>query len=144
MSSVLPSNVPNFETGKPPPRRRTPIGGILVTVILALALIAIIVLAVSRLSSGGLSRPGNAVPTASSPAQATAQAGQPADAATQQAIQQTITAVNQAQIQAIQSGDSSGMAATATPEFYQDQVANNQDLVSNGVTDIKLVNIEWG
>jgi hypothetical protein len=36
------------------------------------------------------------------------------------------------------------MAATATAEFYQQQVANNQDLVANGVTEIKLVNLEWG
>ena len=73
-----------------------------------------------------------------------AAAGAPADAATQQAIQKVITDVNNAQVQAIQSNDPNGMAATATPEFYQDQVANNQDLVNGGVTDIKLVNIEWG
>src|SRR5437870_11008644 len=36
------------------------------------------------------------------------------------------------------------MAATATAEFYQQQVTNNEDLVNNGVTDIKLENLEWG
>ena len=36
------------------------------------------------------------------------------------------------------------MADTSTPDFYQQQVATNQDLVSNGVSAIKLVNIEWG
>jgi hypothetical protein len=144
MSSTLPSNVPDFETRKPPPKERGPIGGILVTVILALALIAIIVVAVTRLTSGGLSRPGSPTQVASSPAQATAAAGAPADAATQQAIQQTITAANQAQVQAIQTNNPDVMSATATPEFYQDQVSNNQDLVDGGVTDIKLVNIEWG
>jgi hypothetical protein len=36
------------------------------------------------------------------------------------------------------------MQPTATPEFYQEQVATNQDLMDNGVSDIKLVNIEWG
>jgi hypothetical protein len=144
MSSTLPSNVPDFDTRKPPPKQPAPIGGIVVTVILALALVAIIVVAVTRLTSGGLSRPATPTQVASSPAQATAAAGAPADAATQQAIQKVITDVNNAQVQAIQSNDPNGMAATATPEFYQDQVANNQDLVNGGVTDIKLVNIEWG
>jgi hypothetical protein len=144
MSSTLPSNVPEFETRKPPSRQRAPIGGIIVTLILALALIAIIGVAVSRLSSGGLSRPASPTQVASSPAQATAAAGSPADPATQQAIQQVITQVNQAQVQAIQSNDPNVMAPTATSEFYQEQVATNQDLVDNGVTDIKLINIEWG
>jgi hypothetical protein len=146
MSSTLPSNVNQFET-KPPPRARTPIGGILITVILAIALVAIIVLAVTRLTSGGLARPSTstASPTSvAAAAQATAQAGTPADAATQQAIQQVITQVNQAQVEAIKSNNPQVMAATATSEFYQDQVANNQDLVTNGVTAISLVNIEWG
>jgi hypothetical protein len=146
MSSTLPSNVEQFPAKPPPNRERAPIGGIIVTVILALALIAIIVVAVTRLQSGGLVRPATTPTTvASSPAQATVQAaGTAADPATQQAIQQVITAVNQAQVQAIQSGDPSVMSPTATSEFYQDQVANNQDLVSNGVSDIKLINIEWG
>jgi len=146
MSSTLPSNINQFESKPPPRRQRAPIGGIVVTVILALALIAVIVVAVTRLTSGGLSRP-SPTPTggASTAAQATVQAaGTPADPATQQAIQQVITQVNQAQVQAVEGGDPSVMASTATPEFYQDQVANNQDLVSSGVTDIKLVNIEWG
>lgn len=148
MSSTLPSNVDQFKGVKPPPKERAPIGGIVVTVILGLALVAIIFVAVTRLTSGGLSRPSaTAVPTAaaSSRAAATVQAaGSPADPATQQTIQQVITQVNQAQVQAIQSGDPSAMTATATSQFYDDQVANNQDLVDNGVTDIKLVNIEWG
>ena len=146
MSSTLPSNVNQFESKPPSNRQRAPIGGIVVTAILALALIAVIFVAVTRLTSGGLSRPAT-TPTAvaSSPAQATVQAaGTPADPATQQAIQQVITQVNQAQVQAVQSGDPSVMSATATSQFYQDQVANNQDLVDNGVTDIKLINIEWG
>jgi hypothetical protein len=144
MSSTLPSNVPDFDTRKPPPRHRAPIGGIVVTVILALALIAIIAVAVTRLTSGGLTRPASPTQVASSPAQATAAAGTAADPATQQAIQQVITDVNNAQIQAIQTNNPDVMAATATPDFYQDQVSNNQDLVDGGVTDIKLVNVEWG
>lgn len=121
-------------------------GGLVITVVLAVALVAIIVVAVMRLSSGSLSRStATTSPTsvAASP-RATAQAGTPADAATQQAIQQVITRVNQAQVEAIQNNNPQAMAATATPEFYQEQVATNQDLVTNGVTDIKLINIEWG
>jgi len=145
MSSTLPSNVNQFET-KPPPKARAPIGGIVVTVVLAVALIAIIAVAVTRLSSGSLSRPTAATsPTSvAASAQATAQAGAPADAATQQAIQQTITQVNQAQVEAIKNNNPQAMASTATQQFYQEQVSNNQDLVSSGVTDINLVNIEWG
>jgi hypothetical protein len=153
MSSTLPSNVPEFDTAKPPRKDRPPIGGIAITVILAVALIAIIGVAVTRLSSGSLGRPTTAAaaPTraasaaqTASPAQATAAAGSPADAATAQAIQQVIQQVDQAQVQAIADDDPSGMSATATSEFYQEQVATNQDLVDNGVTDIALVNIEWG
>ena len=144
MSSTLPSNVPDFETSKPPRKVRAPIGGIVVTLILALALIAIIAVAVTRLTSAGLSRTASPTQVASSAAQATAAAGTPADPATQQAIQQLITDVNNAQVQAIQTNNPDVMAATATPQFYQDQMANNQDLVDGGVTDIKLVNIEWG
>jgi ketosteroid isomerase-like protein len=146
MSNMLPSNVPQFETAKPPRKPRPPIGGIVITVILALALIAIIAVAVTRLSSGSLSRPTVATaPTqGSSPAQATAAAGPPADAATAQAIQQVIQQVDQAQMQAIETNNPQVMAPTATNEFYQEQVSTNQDLVDSGVTDIKLVNIEWG
>ncbi len=127
-------------------------GGIVVTVILAIALVAVIAVAVTQLTKGALSGP-TAAPTpvgavtssSSSAAAATAAAGgQPADDATAQAIQQVIQQVDNAQVQAIQSNNPQVMAATATPEFYQEQVATNQDLVNSGVTDIKLVNIEWG
>ena len=155
MGSVLPSNVPQFDTSskKPPPKERAPIGGIVVTVILALALIAIIAVAVTRLSGGGLSRPtASSAPTAvavgasgaASNAATPAAVGTPADPATQQAIQKVIQQVNDAQVQAIEKGDPSVMQATATQQFYKEQVSNNQDLTDNGVTDIKLVQIEWG
>jgi hypothetical protein len=36
------------------------------------------------------------------------------------------------------------MADTATPEFYQEQQQTTQELVDNGVSEIKLVKIEWG
>ncbi|HEY2593016.1 MAG TPA: hypothetical protein VGK33_03860 [Chloroflexota bacterium] len=147
MSSTLPSNVPEFDSARPQRSKgRPPIGGIVTTVILAIALIAIIAVAVTRLSSGSLGRPTAATAPSEtvSPAQATAVAGSPADAATAQAIQQVIQQVDQAQVTAIESNDPSGMSATATSEFYQDQVSTNQDLTDNGVTDIQLVNIEWG
>ncbi len=156
MGSVLPSNVPHFDTSKkPPPKERAPIGGIVVTVILALALVAIIAVAVTRLTGGSLSRPtasSSAAPTAAAAsssgaaanAATPAPAGTAADAATQQAIQNVIQQANQAQVQAIEQGDPSVMQSTATQEFYQEQVSNNQDLTDNGVTDIKLVQIEWG
>jgi ketosteroid isomerase-like protein len=146
MSSTLPSNFPEFETVKPPRKQGPAFGGIVITVILSLALIAIIAVAVTRLSSGSLSRPSaeTAPAQGTSPAQATAAAGAPADAATAQAIQQVIQQVDQAQVQAIETNDPNAMAASASPQFYQEQVATNQDLVNNGVTDIKLINIEWG
>src|SRR5579872_4657631 len=148
MSSTLPSNISNFETAKKPPPKapRPALGGLVVTIVLAVALIAIIVFAVTRLTSGPLTSPTAArAPTQTSgQAQPTAPPGNPADPATQQAIEQVIQQVDQAQVQAIEGGDPNVMSPTATPNFYQEQVATNQDLVNNGVTDIKLVNIEWG
>jgi hypothetical protein len=154
MGSTLPSNVPDFETVQPRGKTpRAPIGGVVATIILGLALVAIIAVAVTRLTSGGVSRPTAASPTqaassASAASQATAAAvtaaGSPADSGTQQAIQQVIQQVDQAQMQAIQSNNPNAMAPSATAEFYQEQVANNQDLVDSGVTDIKLVSLEWG
>ncbi len=77
------------------------------------------------------------------PAPAAANAA-PADAATQQAIQQVIQQLDDAQAQAIATHNPNVMAATATPEFYQEQLTTNQDLVDNGVTEVKLIKIEWG
>jgi ketosteroid isomerase-like protein len=146
MSSTLPSNVSQFETAKPPRKPGPAIGGIVITIILALALVAIIVVAVTRLSSGNLSRPSTAAnsTTRTSPAQATAAAGAPADAATAAAIQQVIAQVDAAQAQAIETNNPDVMSASATSDFYQEQVATNQDLMDAGVTDIQLLNIEWG
>jgi hypothetical protein len=147
---MLPGNASEWETVSPSsPKKRGPrVGGLVVTVVLVVALIAIIAFGVTRLSSGGLARPAAATaptqaPTAAA-AQSAAAAGAPADSATTQAIQQVIQQVDQAQIQAIQTNDPNVMAATATPEFYQEQLVNNQDLVDSGVTDIKLLNMEWG
>ncbi|MBV8086347.1 MAG: hypothetical protein JO247_16190 [Chloroflexi bacterium] len=48
------------------------------------------------------------------------------------------------QEQAIGSQDSSGMKDTSTDSYFQQVAAQNQDLIANGVTAIKLVNLEWG
>jgi hypothetical protein len=63
---------------------------------------------------------------------------------TEQAIQQVIQQGDNEQAQAFASNDPTVMQDTSTSDFYQSQVATNQDLQSNGVTDIKLVSIEWG
>jgi len=36
------------------------------------------------------------------------------------------------------------MQSTAMPAFYQEEVQNNQDLVAGGVTEVKLIKLEWG
>ena len=63
---------------------------------------------------------------------------------TQQAIQQVIQKGDQEQAQAFASNDPTVMQDTSTSDFYQTQVSTNQDLRDNGVTDIKLVSIDWG
>jgi hypothetical protein len=68
----------------------------------------------------------------------------PVDAATRQAIQQVIENLDNAQAQAIATNDQTVMAATAMPAFYAEEVQNNQDLVAGGVTEVKLLKLEWG
>src|SRR5207244_10305004 len=80
---------------------------------------------------------------AAAPAAAAPAAGTPADSATAQAIQDVVRKLDDAQAQAIATNNPQLMSATATPEFYAEEVANNQDLVDSGVTEVKLVNIEW-
>jgi hypothetical protein len=63
---------------------------------------------------------------------------------TQQAIQQVIQQGDNEQAQAFASNDPTVMQDSSTSDFYQSQVSVNQDLRNNGVTDIKLVNIDWG
>lgn len=143
---MLPSNVSEFETTSPSPdkkgKRRG--GGLFVLLGLLVVLVAVIAVAVSRLPTTSLSRPAaTAVPNQTS-RQTPVAAGTPADAETQRTIQQIIQQLDQAQAEAIATKDPNVMAATSTPEFYQEQIATNQDLVDNGVTEVKLINIEWG
>jgi hypothetical protein len=63
---------------------------------------------------------------------------------TQQAIQRVIQKGDNEQSQAFASNDPTVMQDSSTSDFYQSQVSVNQDLRSNGVTDIKLLNIDWG
>ncbi|MBV9168946.1 MAG: hypothetical protein JOZ81_02530 [Chloroflexi bacterium] len=148
---MLPSNAPEWESAHPPSGRgkRPGRGGVIVgIVVLLIVVVAVIGLVIGRL--GNNSQPTAAAPTrstaatASQPTAVATQAGTPADQATQQAIQQVIQQVDHAQEQALTSNDPSVMQSTATSDFYNLQVQTNQDLVSNGVTEIKLVNIEWG
>jgi ketosteroid isomerase-like protein len=144
--SILPSNVSDFEATKPPSEKKggRRSGGLLLMLGLVVVLIAAIAIAVTRLPTGTQSRPSATSAPSQSSTQAPAAAASAADAATQQAIQQVIQQLDAAQALAIATNDPNVMAATATPEFYQEQVATNQDLVDNGVTEVKLIKIEWG
>jgi hypothetical protein len=62
----------------------------------------------------------------------------------QQAVQQVIQRGDDEQAQAFAANDPTLMADTSTSDFYQQQVATDKDLRSNGVQDIKLVTIDWG
>ena len=139
---MLPSNTSDFELKDPQAKRGGgPGAGLFFTIGLLVLLIAVIAFAVTRLPTGTLSRP---VPAAAAPTAVTVDNGVTADAATQQAIQDVIRKLDEAQAQAIATNDPNVMVATATADFYQQQVAINQDLVNNGVTEVKLLNLEWG
>jgi ketosteroid isomerase-like protein len=144
---MLPSNASDWEGQNPAPQRRGPrfgagLTGLLVALGLMVVLVAVIAFAVTRLPTGPAPKP--AVVATAAPAGRAPAGGTIADAATQQAIQDVIRRLDNAQAQAIATGDQQVMAATATPEFYQLQVATNQDLVANGVTEVQLMNMEWG
>jgi ketosteroid isomerase-like protein len=166
---MLPSNVSEYESTNPPPDkgggpRLT--GGLVVTVVLLVALVGVIAFAVTRLPVGAPARPtpvaaqataaaaapsapgpatkppSDSAPTAPTPVPTIV--GASADAGTAQAIQDVIRKLDDAQAQAIATKNPQLMAPTATPEFYAEEVANNQDLVDSGVTEVQLLNIEWG
>jgi ketosteroid isomerase-like protein len=141
---MLPSNTSEFELKSPQAKKDGgPRAGLFVTIILLVLLIGVIAFAVTRLPTGTLSRPAQSSAPAAPTAAAVAN-GVTADATTQQAIQDVIRKLDEAQAQAIASNDPNVMVPTATADFYQQQVAINQDLVNNGVTEVKLLNLEWG
>jgi hypothetical protein len=74
----------------------------------------------------------------------TAPSGPTATPADTQAIQQAIQRGDDAQVQALANKDPSPMQDIGTPDYYQEMVANNQDLADGGVVSIKLDRIEWG
>src|SRR5215211_6445826 len=122
---MLPSNAPEWEAAKPPPKKGGARvgGGLWVTIGLLVVLVGVIAFAVTRMPTGTLSRPA-ATTTAGNPAAAstrgptTATGGVLADPATQQTIQDVIRRLDEAQALAIASKDENVMAATATPEFF--------------------------
>ncbi|GAC1316433.1 MAG: hypothetical protein NVSMB2_09260 [Chloroflexota bacterium] len=60
------------------------------------------------------------------------------------AIQDVIQRSNAQQIQAIATKDPSVMVDTVSSAHYDELVGINQDLLDNGVSSIRLVNLEWG
>ncbi len=141
---MLPSNTSEFELKSPQAKKDGgPRAGLFLTIILLVLLIGVIAFAVTRLPTGTLSRPAQSSAPAAPTAAAVAN-GVTADATTQQAIQDVIRKLDEAQAQAIATNDPNVMVPTATADFYQQQVAINQDLVNNGVTEVKLLNLEWG
>ncbi len=103
-------------------------------------------------STGPIAAPNGSTTAQAAPTGQAAPTAQPQSATTsaastdptQQAIQQVIQHGDGEQTQAFESNDPTVMQDTSTSDFYQSQVATNQDLASNGVTDIKLVSIDWG
>jgi ketosteroid isomerase-like protein len=143
---MLPSNAPDWDAANPPPQKggRRLGGGLIVTLGLLVVLVAVIAFAVTRLPTGPVARPAAPTAAAQSSAPATAAGGITADAATQQAIQDVIQKVDNAQEQAVATNNPQLTVAAATPEFNAEQTATNQDLLANGVTEVKLLNMEWG
>ena len=92
---------------------------------------------------GPIAAPNGSATTAQAAPTATSTAATATDP-TQQAIEQVIQKGDNEQAQALAANDPTVMQDTSTSDFYQSQVSVNQDLHDNGVTDIKLVNIDWG
>src|SRR5689334_15389110 len=83
---------------------------------------------------------GDAAPAAA-PASATSASA--ADTA-KQAIKQVIQQSNQEQQQAVAAHDPTLMRDTATAAYYSQAAQGVDDLLSAGVREIQLVNLEWG
>jgi hypothetical protein len=143
---MLPSNAPDWEAANPPPQKSGPrIGsGLIVTLGLLVVLIAVIAFGVTRLPTAPVARPVSPTAAVQSSAPAAVAGGVTADAATQQAVQDVIRKLDDAQSQAIATNNPQLSVASATPEFNAEQSATNQDLLANGVTEVTLLNMEWG
>jgi hypothetical protein len=89
----------------------------------------------------------NQTPSASDGTAQAHASGQVLDASDQDAsaaIQHVIQHSNDEQAQAIAAHDPSAMSDTLTSDHFQEIAQVNQELLSNGVTSIKLVKLEWG
>src|SRR5438477_6319731 len=60
------------------------------------------------------------------------------------AIQEVIQRANTEQEQAIAARDSSAMRDTSTDAYSRDMARVNQNLIDGGVSNIKLLDLEWG
>jgi hypothetical protein len=154
---VLPSNISDSPSPQAPelkPRRglRPGLGTFLVSLIGLVVLIgAFVYFGTSGTTPFGRSEP-RAASTSAAGGRAGAQAqatlppanGPTATPADAQAIQQIIQRGDEAQIQALASQDPTPMQDIGTPEYYQEMIANNEDLLDGGVTAIRLDRIEWG
>jgi hypothetical protein len=154
---VLPSNISDSPSPQAPelkPRRglRPGLGTFLVSLIGLVVLIgAFVYFGTSGTTPFGRSEP-RAAPTSAAGGRAGAQAqatlppanGPTATPADAQAIQQIIQRGDEAQIQALASQDPTPMQDIGTPEYYQEMIANNEDLLDGGVTAVRLDRIEWG
>jgi hypothetical protein len=155
---MLPNNQADWdpiERTQPIARGRSRRGGMAAMVIAFSLLGALIGFAADRWVvtngvAGSSSPAGGATPAAVASGPRTGPVAAPDGAATavtdpaQQAIQQVIQRGDDEQAQAFAANDPTVMADTATTDFYQQQVQVDRDLRSNGVSDIKLVTIDWG
>jgi hypothetical protein len=156
---VLPSNVsdtpPSQAPPRPPGRRGRPgLGALLFSLLGLVVLIGAFIYFGTTGSPFGRSAPRAAAPTPAtvSATSAAAPAGAPQAAVTgptatpadAQAIQQAIQRGDDAQVQALAIKDPTPMQDVGTPEYYQEMIANNQDLLDAGVVSVKLIRIEWG
>ena len=103
-----------------------------VAVLLAIALVAIAAVDLSRFV-GGL-------------APSLPRIGAVVDGAAQQrdAVKDVVRRSNEAQATAFNGGDPTAMRSYATDDFYQQMTRTNRDLAASGVTRIELVGIDWG
>ena len=151
LAVVLPSNVsdtPSEVAPPPAPRRRLRpgLGTLLVSLLGVVVLIGAFLYFGMNGSPFGRSTPRTAAPatgqaTATAPNVANGPTATPAEAT---AIQRLIQRGDEAQIQALANKDSTPLQDIGTPEYVDEIVATNEDLLDAGVVSIQLVRIEWG